>query len=478
MNTTTGTRTPRRLVAVVVAALMVAVAAPAQARKPVVGDASTTAADSVRAPQAWADGHTGEGIGIALVDTGVTPRPDLHEGVVGQVDTSGVGRRTDGHGHGTFLAGLMVGDDGPDGALGVAPDAHVIDFKVADAQGRTSLDRVLAALGSVEAMADELGIRVVVLALGGPTDDLPDPIEVALEQLWASGLVVVVASGNDGDQLTEPGTSPYLLTVGATDDGATADRSDDTVAPWSGHGVGRDGRAKPDVHAPGTSVVSARVPGSLADIEHGDSRIGGKWFRGSGTSMAAAVAAGAASLVLDADPSLTPDEVKGRLVASAEATSDNPAGTIDVPAAVAAEGAVANTHLPEIEPVTAPAPDADAGTSLPISVTLSPDWEGVSWIDRDWDGVSWIADAWEGVSWIGVSWIGVSWIDHEWEGVSWIGVSWISDAWEGVSWISDRWEGVSWIDREWEGVSWISDHWLGTSWLGTSWLGTSWLSHS
>lgn len=426
MSMPLGIATSRRLLALVVTAALVLAAAPAHAEKPGADDASTSTAATIRAPEAWADGHTGEGVGIALVDTGVSPRPDLHDGVVGQVDTSGVGRRTDGHGHGTFLAGLIVGDDGPDGAVGVAPDAHVVDFKVADAQGRTTLDRVLAALGSVEAMADDLGIRVVVLALGGPADDLADPIEQALEQLWASGLVVVVASGNDGDRVAEPGVSPYLLTVGATDDGGTADRGDDTVASWSGSGTGRDGHAKPEVLAPGTSLVSARVPGSLADRENPDSRIGGKWFRGSGTSMAAAVVAGAASLVLDADPTLTPDEVKGRLMASAETGPQNPAGSVDVPAAIAADGAVANGHLPTIEQVTGSAPDPDEQTTVPVTVKLSPDWEGLSWI-------------------------GLSWIDREWEGLSWIGLSWI---------------GLSWIDHEWDGLSWISDEWLGTSWLG------------
>ena len=234
---------------------------------------------------------------------------------------------------------------------GIAPGAHVVSFKVADADGSTNVDAVLGALGAVGALADELHLRVVVLALGGPADELADPVEEALEDLWAQGLVVVVASGNDAAGVTEPGVSPYLLTAGATDDHGTADRADDEVAPWSGRGVGRDGQPKPDVHAPGTSVVSVRVPGSLADREHPGSRIGGHAFRGSGTSMAAAITAGAAALVLDADPTLTPDQVKGRLMASAVPSDDNPAGTIDVPAAIAADGAVANTHLPALAPL-------------------------------------------------------------------------------------------------------------------------------
>ncbi len=358
---------------------------------------STTAAASIGAPAAWALGNTGQGIGIALVDTGVSPRPELGDAVAGQVEVGAPGRSTDGHGHGTFLAGL-IGADGGDGVpTGIAPDAHVVSFKVADADGRTSIEAVVSALGVVRATAEELGIRVVVLALGGPADEVADPVEEALEDLWASGLVVVVASGNEPDEVTEPGVSPYLLTAGATDDHGTADRSDDVEAEWSGRGVDRLGRPKPDVHAPGTSVVSVRVPGSLADREHPGSRIGGHAFRGSGTSMAAAITAGAAALVLRADPTLTPDEVKGRLMASAEPSSDNPAGTIDVPAAIAADEAVANTDLPPLEPAmpTRPVP-GDGRTAVPVASRWTRPGKGRSWIGSSWIGSSWIGSVWIG----------------------------------------------------------------------------------
>ena len=420
--------------------------------------ASWTAADSVRATAAWADGVTGEGIGIALVDTGVSPRPELRDAVVGQVEVGPPGRRTDGHAHGTFLAGLLGGDGSNGTAPGIAPGAHVVSFKVADADGSTSPERVLGALGAVRLTAEDLGIRVVVLALGGPADDIPDPVETALEELWAAGLVVVVASGNDADVLTEPGTSPYLLTAGATDDRGTVDRQDDVVAPWSGSGEGRDGLPKPDVLAPGTSVVSVRVPGSSADRDNPGSRIGGHAFRGSGTSMAAAVTAGAAALVLDADPALTPDEVKGRLVASATPTAENPAGTIDVPAAIAADGAVANTHLPVLEPSTAPVPE-DGGSPVPVWFDLDPTWEGRSWIGRSWIDQDWIGRSWIGRSWIGRSWIGRSWIELSWDGRSWIGRSWIDQDWVGRSWIGRSWIGRSWIDTGWTGSSWVAHDW-------------------
>ena len=306
-----------------------------------------------------------------------------------------------------------------------------MSFKVADADGSTNVDAVMSALAVVGALADDLRLRVVVLALGGPADELADPVEEALEDLWAQGLVVVVASGNDAGGVTEPGVSPYLLTAGATDDHGTADRADDEVAPWSGRGLGRDGQPKPDVLAPGTSVVSVRVPGSLADREHPGSRIGGHAFRGSGTSMAAAITAGAAALLLDADPALTPDQVKGRLMASAVPSDDNPAGSIDVPAAIAANGVVANTHLPALAPVDAVTPPTDA-VRVPIQVDA-------------WDGSSWIGSSWIGLTWDGSSWIGSSWIDRGWAGSSWIGSSWIGSSWIGSSWIADHWVGRSWL---------------------------------
>lgn len=454
-------KAPRYLTILVSAAVVLGAALPAAAGSSGLDAPSLTAAATVRAPEAWAQGVTGEGVGIALVDTGVSPRPQLGDRVLGQVDTSGPGRRTDGHGHGTFMAGLMVGDHGPGAAdLAISPDAHLVSFKVADHAGETSLERLLTALAAVRGSAEDLGIRVVVLALGGPADDVPDPVEVALEQLWADGLVVVVASGNDGQTLAEPGTSPYLITVGATDDRGTADRDDDVVASWSGHGRARDGNPKPDMRAPGVSLVSVRMPGSTADRQKPDSRIEGRWFRGSGTSMAAAVTAGAAALLLDAQPALTPDEVKGRLMVSSQPTADDPAGTIDVVAAMAAEGAEANGHLPKLTAVPfsadhAPLPDE----AKPVSVRIDAQWFGSSWVGSSWVASSWVGSSWVGSSWVGSSWVGSSWVDLSWNGSSWVGSSWVDQEWAGSSWVGSSWVGSSWVDS-----AWTADRWVGHSW--------------
>ncbi|MBW3618970.1 MAG: S8 family serine peptidase [Actinobacteria bacterium] len=436
--------------------------------------ASTTAAASIGAPAAWAAGYDGEGVGIALIDTGVDTVPGLEDRVAARFDVSGAPGVTDGHGHGTFLAGLMVGGAGPDGqTLGVAPGAHVVSIKVADMNGDTTLDRVLAGLAVARATQKAFNTRIIVLALGGPSDAEIDPLEEALEELWADGFVVIVPSGNQGDsdepgnRLVEPGVSPMLLTVGAVDDRTGQ------VPSWSGRGLARadddslTGGAKPEVLAPGVSLVSSRMPGSTADRDNPGSRIDGRWFRGSGTSMAAAVTAGAAALVLDANPSLGPDQVKAGLAGS---DGDNSAtGVINVPVAIAETADDSGPGAPA---------DGDVGDDEgpdQLEDGTSSDFVGRSWIGRSWIGRSWIDDEWNGRSWIGRSWIGRSWIDGEWNGRSWIGRSWIGRSWIELEWDGRSWIGRSWIDQSWEGRSWIGRSWIGRSWIGDTWEGRSWI---
>jgi serine protease AprX len=420
--------------------------------------ASTWYAGTVGATDAWTGGYDGSGVGIALVDTGADPVPGLEDRIAARFDVSGAPGITDGYGHGTFLAGLMVGGRGPDGSpLGVAPGAHVVSVKVADANGDTSLDRVLAGLAVVRATQPAYNTRVVVLALGGPDDGIADPLEEALEQLWAEGFVVVVPAGNDGVVL-EPGVSPYLLTVGAVDEMGTPATDDDEIASWSAVGSDRDDGAKPDVVAPGRSLVSTRVPGSTADRENPGSRIAGRWFRGTGTSMSAAVTAGAVAILLQARPELVPDEVKGILATTARDVPGGDAGVVDLTAALGARAVDGNPVDPQPREPT-----------QPTEGWTESSWEGRSWIGRSWIGRSWIVDGWEGRSWIGRSWIGRSWIDLEWDGRSWIGRSWIDHEWEGRSWIGRSWIGRSWIGRSWIGRSWIGETWTAGSWLSDDW---------
>ncbi|HEX9890235.1 MAG TPA: S8 family serine peptidase, partial [Nitriliruptorales bacterium] len=304
----------------------------------------TVSTATIGADLAWADGLTGAGVRVAVVDTGIAAHPDLDGRVVARLDLSGgQSGALDDHGHGTFVAGLVAG--GGSHPVGVAPEAELIDVRIADDEGRTSLPQVLGALHALAVHHAELGTDVVLLALGSEWPGQRDPLDAALQRLWDLGIVVVVPAGNDGPDegtVATPGRNPAAVTVGAVDDRGTADRADDEVPAWSSAGSTGADAPKPDLLAPGVSVVSLRNAGSDIDRAFPEARFGDDRFRGTGTSMSAAVAAGAVALLLDADPAMTPDEVKARLTAGAVPAPDGaPAaqvghGVLDVPAALAA----------------------------------------------------------------------------------------------------------------------------------------------
>jgi serine protease AprX len=169
---------------------------------------------------------------------------------------------------------------------------------------------------------DRFGIRVVNLSLSStvPESYLTDPLDAAAESAWFSGLVVVAAAGNDGvasDAVSyAPGNDPYVISVGGVDDRGTRSRDDDVLAPWSSRGVTQDGFQKPDVLAPGLRLVSTLAIGSDFEKLCRKCIIGRAYFRLSGTSMSAAVVSGAVALMLEKRPGLTPNQVKGAMLAT------------------------------------------------------------------------------------------------------------------------------------------------------------------
>lgn len=292
------------------------------------GEGSATAsavyADVVRASKVWGSGHTGRGVGVAVIDTGVNPVGDLEGTVAHAEDFTAEQDNVDHFGHGTFVAGLIAGTGAASGGAvtGVAPGAHLVSVKIAGRDGSTDLVKLLAGLQWVVTFKEQYAIRVLNLSLGTDSDQdhRIDPLNLAVERVWESGIVVVAAAGNGGTTpgtIAKPGDDPLVVTVGASDDRTTASRGDDTLASFSASGPTASGVAKPDLVAPGRSVVSVRVPGSTIDTAVPTARIGDGYFKGSGTSFSAAVTSGAAALVLSRTPSLRPDQVKQRLVTGA-----------------------------------------------------------------------------------------------------------------------------------------------------------------
>jgi serine protease AprX len=225
--------------------------------------------EQVREAAGVAGAGTGAGVDVALVDSGITPVPglDARDKVVNGPDFSTDAgddalRHLDAFGHGTHLAGIIAGDGA--GLAGVAPDSRLVNVKVADRDGDTSLSRLLAGIDWVvrNRSRDGLEIRVVNLAFGAETDGTyrDDPIAFAVEQAWRHGIVVVAAAGNGGaasTALDSPAVDPYVLAVGAQDMLGTATREDDVVADFSSRG---SAERSPDVLAPGVAVISAGGP--------------------------------------------------------------------------------------------------------------------------------------------------------------------------------------------------------------------------
>jgi serine protease AprX len=371
----------------------------------------------------WAKGLTGRGVDVALVDSGVVPVNGLTaEGkIVNGPDLSPEAddeerAYLDTFGHGTHMAGIVAGRDNavvsdaqrrdPQNFVGVAPDARIVSVKVADAEGRTSLARVVRAIDWVVQHRSEDGLNIRVLNLSFGADALSDyrldPLVHAVDRAWRAGIVVVVAAGNGGEEsgrLDSPAYDPQVIAVGADDPHGTASIGDDEVPNWSSSG---DGRRNPDVVAPGRSIVSLRDRGSYIDQQHPAGRVGSRFFRGSGTSAATAVVSGAAALLLQQRPQLTPDEVKSLLMSTAGAVpgadaTRQGAGLVNIRAAASASAAGSGTSG-DLDLSSSPPDDVPSAVSRPPGAFLDG-WTGNSWSGNSWSGNSWSGNSWSGNSW-------------------------------------------------------------------------------
>jgi len=331
------------------------------------------------------DGFSGAGVTVAVVDSGVAAHEDLPADML-QFDFTGgaypqpvivngqlaAGSTSDplydGWGHGTHVAGIIAGDgNGSSGSFrGVAPDARIISLRVLDDLGAGMTSDLIAALDWTLAYKDALGIDVVNMSLGKGVDEsvVSDPLALAAQTLWESGVVVIAAAGNYGHSgnytVLSPGNSPHVITVGSvTDAGTGTDMSDDFVSSFSSRGpTGIDTYMKPDLLAPGNKVVAA-IPGSSGLRTLLSSRVvncsgdcSDDYLQMSGTSMATPMVAGAVARMLEKDSSLSPDTVKARLMSSAYKIVGDPvdvgAGVLDIDAAMYATGTATSALSPKM----------------------------------------------------------------------------------------------------------------------------------
>lgn len=332
------------------------------------------------APQAWKSyGVTGKGITVAVIDDGAFEQhPDFEGKIAGHYDASSPTRALDplgllapagGSGHGTHVAGTIVGDgDESDGTYrGVAPDARFANVKVFSSANQTNSDLVLAGLDWTLNNADALGIRIASMSLGGRASDGTDAISRAVDIAVDKGLVVVAAAGNTGpgaQTIASPGSARNAITVGAVD-------KSKVVAGFSARGPTIDGRLKPDIVAPGVDITSTIQPLSVSGLTGllSGSR---ELFYGplSGTSMAAPHVAGVVALMLQANPELTPFEVKQMLLATAQdlgekgADNDTGYGFVNAIAAVQIAKNPALLEQPRFQSVLATIPQPEGESTF------------------------------------------------------------------------------------------------------------------
>ncbi|HEX5322746.1 MAG TPA: S8 family peptidase [Capsulimonadaceae bacterium] len=355
---------------------------------------------------AWSNGLMGDGVGVAVVDSGIAPHPDIANRIVGWQDfVNGQPTPYDDYGHGTHVAGIVAGDGTASSQysthfVGVAPHANLIGVKVLDENGMGTTSTVIAGIDWCIQHAQQYNIRVINLSIGHAVYEsyVTDPLCQEVEAAWNAGLVVVVAAGNYGrlhnntslfannggygtnyGSISSPGNDPDAITVGAMKLGSNPSyRTQDAVASYSSRGPSLgDDILKPDIIAYGNLVTSLYdAQGTLDQQFSGNavkpSQYGGsgspEYFILSGTSMATPVVAGAAALMLEHTPNISPDTLKLRLMLSADKWGADAfsygAGYLDIPAALSCQAVAV---VPMVSPSLAVLPGGLVGIVTPAN---------------------------------------------------------------------------------------------------------------
>jgi serine protease AprX len=308
-------------------------------------------------------GFTGKGVGVAVIDSGISnAHDDLYRlspwswsttnGRVAHFKDFTVDTKVwssnpayDDYGHGTHVAGIIAGTgyDSNGKHRGIAPGAKVVGLKVMDRLGRGYMSDVMAAIDYAISVKATYNIRVINLSVASGVYESywTDPLTLAARRAVDAGIVVVASAGNLGENaqgqkqvggITSPGNAPWVLTVGASSEQATSVRSNDTIAKFSSRGpTWVDFSAKPDLVAPGVGIESlsdshstlySSLPGMLLSGISGLGLTYKPYLSLSGTSMSAPVVAGTVALMLEANPKLTPNAVKAILQYTAQVKSN------------------------------------------------------------------------------------------------------------------------------------------------------------
>ncbi|GAB6136125.1 S8 family serine peptidase [Thermococcus prieurii] len=261
----------------------------------------------ISAPEVWNVGYNGNGIVVAVIDTGIdASHPDLKGKVVGWKDlVNGKDYPYDDNGHGTHVSGIIASTGAASNGKyrGVAPGAKLVGVKVLNAEGSGSVSTIIAGVDWVIKNKDKYHIKVINLSLGSSqSSDGTDALSQEVDKAWEDGIVVCVAAGNSGPDtytIGSPAAAPDVITVGAVD-------KNDVITSFSSRGPTADGRLKPEVVAPGNWIISDRAAGTELTNE----LVGQYYVAASGTSMATPHVSGAVALLRQAHPDWSPDKIK------------------------------------------------------------------------------------------------------------------------------------------------------------------------
>lgn len=273
------------------------------------------ASASVEANYPHNKGYMGEGVTVAIVDTGTSPHNDLlrpNERIIGFKDfVNNEASPYDDNGHGTHIAGIIAGSGYSSNGkyTGIAPKSNIVSIKALNENGSGNTSDIIKAISWTIETKDKYNTKIINLSLGSPVNNpcSKDPLCRAVKEATDNGLVVVVAAGNSGpseESILSPGISPNVITVGAVDDKRTVDTRDDTIASFSSRGPTKEGLNKPDIVAPGVNINS---------LSH--NKLNG-YTSLSGTSMATPVISASAALLLGKESNLPPNLIKKRLIES------------------------------------------------------------------------------------------------------------------------------------------------------------------
>ncbi|MBQ7796488.1 MAG: S8 family peptidase [Lachnospiraceae bacterium] len=268
--------------------------------------------EQIRCRDAYTMGLTGKGVGVAVLDTGIFPHRDFDDRIIAFADM--VNHRAgpyDDCGHGSHICGI-IGGSGlvSDGRYqGMAPGCSLVALKVLDKKGNGYVADVLAGISWILERKEELGVRILNISVGaGGKRSMGENSALVrgVNRAWDEGLVVVVAAGNNGPRrmsITTPGISRKVITVGCSDDNREVLVGTNRMVDYSGRGPTSACICKPDVVAPGCSVVSCGYQE-------------GKYAIKSGTSMSTPIVSGAIALLLEKYPEMTNRDVKLKLMES------------------------------------------------------------------------------------------------------------------------------------------------------------------